>query len=52
MSAAGFENLLPAAALAIGLSCDLMWIFFAVCGRGAWGVDDRRGVKEVDLEFA
>ena len=32
------------------LSCDLVTrIFLAMCGRGAWGVDERRGVKEVDL---
>ena len=34
----------------MGLSCDLvMRIFLAMCGRDAWGVDERRGVKEVDL---
>lgn len=37
-------------ALMLGLSCDVvMRIFLAICGRGAWGVDDRRGVNDVDL---
>lgn len=50
---ADFENFLTAAfaaGLMEGWSCDdVMRIFLAVSGRGAWGVDERRGVKGLDL---
>ena len=49
---ADFENLLAAAALVDGFSCDfVMRIFLAVGGRGAWGVEERRGVKGFVLGF-